>query len=124
MLNVDGKCGAEYIGKTARILGYRMREHKNIATSAVHQHLNEPGNEDHWVDWDKDVSIIDCADTDKKLLAKEELHIRMLKPTLNVQLMAQAKANDKNKPSLARPMKVSAKKIELIKSQLRRPATK
>jgi hypothetical protein len=119
-----GKCGAEYIGKTARILGYRIREHRNIASSAVHQHLNEPGNEDHWVDWDNDVTIIDGASSNRKLLAKEELHIRMLKPALNVQLMAQAKAKDRLRPKLGGPMKVSTKKTELIKSQLRKNASK
>jgi hypothetical protein len=103
-----------------------MREHKNNASSAVHQHLNEPGNEDHWVDWDNDVTIIDCAESNKKLLAKEELHIRLLKPSLNVQLMAQEKANDKykHKAKLAQPMKLSAKKVELIKSQYRKTYSK
>jgi hypothetical protein len=119
-----GKCGAEYIGKTSRILGYRLREHKNIASSAVHQHLNDPANEGHWVDWDNDVSIIDCAESNKKLLAKEEILIRKLKPALNTQLMAQALASGNTfKQRLARPMKAINKKKELIKSQYSRPRT-
>ena len=91
-------CKAGYIGKTERILGYRMKEHKNLDTSAVHQHLNDPKNKDHKVDWDK-IEIIDTADSNFKLLIKEKIHIEKLKPLLNIQLNeSKKKTNNGKKP--------------------------
>ena len=67
------KCEAQYIGKTERILSYRIKEHRINSSSACKQH--EKSNRDHLIDYDN-VEIIDSADTDHKLRIKELLHIQ------------------------------------------------
>ena len=76
-------CDAQYIGKTERILLYRLNEHRTHKHSPINQHLRT--NQGHEFDF-CDVKIIDRADTNQKLLIKEELHIRKNKPVLNTQL--------------------------------------
>ncbi len=56
-----------------------MGQGENI--SSVFKHQVETGHE---IDYDG-VEIIDKADSDRKLLLKEMLHIIKLKPELNVQ---------------------------------------
>ena len=80
-------CGAEYIGKTERILQHRLKEHRNNATSACKQHIVD--NPTHHFNFDK-VEIIDSADNDTKLRIKELLHILSRKPLLNKQLGSQS----------------------------------
>ena len=79
-------CDADYIGKTERILHYRVREHKGESSSnvdsAIHQHHIQT---QHKIDFDN-IKIIDRADNDIKLQYKEILHIDKRKPILNKQL--------------------------------------
>ena len=79
-------CQSDYIGKTERILHYRVREHKgessNKEESAIHKHHLETK---HAIDFDN-VKIIDRADNDFKLQYKEVLQIDKRKPVLNKQL--------------------------------------
>ena len=79
-------CDADYIGKTERILYYRLKEHKSQKTSAICQHQLTTG---HTIDFDN-VQILDRADSDRKLQLKEVLHIDKRKPSLNVQLTSQS----------------------------------
>jgi len=81
-------CGAEYIGKTERILCHRLKEHKNDSKSACHQHIL--ANPDHEMDYNG-IEIIDKADNDFKLRIKELLQILKRKPELNKQLNSQSK---------------------------------
>ena len=83
-------CGATYIGKTERILYYRIREHqdeKKSKTSACKLHIK--ANPGHRVDFEN-VEILDSADNDLKLRIKELLHILTRKPELNKQLGSQS----------------------------------
>ena len=79
------ECDADYIGKTERILFYRIQEHKgessNKIDSAIHQHQLATS---HKIDFDN-VKIIDRADCDFKLQFKEILQIDKRKPSLNKQ---------------------------------------
>ena len=79
-------CDATYIGKTVRFLIRRKREHskgtgsgENI--SSCFKHSKTTG---HVIDYD-DIEVLDKADTHKKVLLKEMLHIQKEKPQLNVQ---------------------------------------
>ena len=85
-------CNASYIGKTCRILGYRINEHKTKENSACYQH--EKDNDGHHMAYDE-VEIIDQAESNQKLEIKELLHIIKEKPLLNKQLNAQSKFNIK-----------------------------
>ena len=58
-----------------------MEEHHNDKNSAIHQHMK---GMNHEMDW-SNVEIVDSAETDYKLLIKEQLHINKLKPDLNIQ---------------------------------------
>jgi hypothetical protein len=78
-------CGAEYIGKTERILKYRLKEHQNDKKSACHDHITK--NPTHQMDY-VNVEIIDRASSDFKLRMKELLCILDRKPELNKQLKA------------------------------------
>jgi len=83
------ECNEDYIGKTERILHFRLREHRGEASasneSAVHKHQEETGHE---IDFEN-VEILDRADNDFKLQYKELMHIDKRKPTLNQQLNKQ-----------------------------------
>jgi GIY-YIG catalytic domain-containing protein len=79
-------CGADYIGKTERILSRRLKEHKESKSSTLFQHAASTGHE---IDYDN-VEILDRADSDRKLQVKEILHIDKRNPTLNIQLNNQA----------------------------------
>jgi hypothetical protein len=81
-------CGAEYIGKTERILKYRLKEHQNDKKSACHDHITK--NPTHQMDY-VNVEIIDRASSDFKLRMKELLCILARKPELNKQLNSQSK---------------------------------
>ena len=83
-------CGATYIGKTARILGYRMKEHQTSSSSACKQH--EDKNPGHLIEYEK-IEILDTAETNFKLEIKELLQIIKHKPSLNRQLNLQSKYN-------------------------------
>ena len=88
------KCGAEYIGKTDRILHYRVKEHARPGSkSALRQHLDKSKakkwREQHKVDFEA-VEIIDSADNDRKLRIKELLHILSRNPEINKQLGSQS----------------------------------
>ena len=80
-------CGVEYIGKTERILGHRLKEHKNNKASACRQHVDV--NPTHHFDFNE-VEILDTADSDRKLRIKELLHILSRRPELNKQLGLQS----------------------------------
>ena len=83
-------CNASYIGKTARILCHRIKEHRTGPESACHQHeMENPG---HSMAYDN-VEILDRADSNFKLEIKELLHILSKKPSLNKQLNSQSKFN-------------------------------
>jgi hypothetical protein len=77
------ECSAKYIGKTKRKLITRLSEHrtalKGKGFSYIANHSLETG---HVIDWE-DVSIIDYDNSDLRLLYKETLYIRDLKPSLN-----------------------------------------
>jgi predicted GIY-YIG superfamily endonuclease len=88
------KCGAEYIGKTERILHYRVKEHaKPDSTSAVRQHLDKSKTkkwrEQHHINFES-VEMIDAADNDRKLRIKELVHILNRNPEINKQLGSQS----------------------------------
>jgi hypothetical protein len=69
-------CEQKYIGKTKRILKYRLDEHNNPKKdSAIQTHNIDPYK----------IEIIDRADTNSKIELKEELHIIAKKPQLNIQ---------------------------------------
>ena len=80
-------CEASYIGKTKRILGHRIKEHKTSNSSACFQHMKN--NVGHKIDYDG-IEIIDRADNKMKIQVKELLHILNQKSTLNKQLNAQS----------------------------------
>jgi len=76
-------CEQKYIGKTKRILKYRLDEHNNPKKdSAIQTHRKEFPT--HNIDPYK-IEIIDRADTNSKIELKEELHIIAKKPQLNIQ---------------------------------------
>ena len=86
-------CNECYIGKTARILAHRMKEHGTVGSeSACQKHVES--NEGHYFDFN-DVEIVDRAETDFKLKVKELLHILRQKPSLNTQLNSQSSYNIK-----------------------------
>ena len=70
-----------YIGKTIRQFVLRLVEHRKDKSSSVHKHMSD---ENHKIDWEN-FQIIDSARDDRRLLLKEMLHIKNLKPELNVQ---------------------------------------
>ena len=72
-------CGNLYIGETARQLGTRIEEHKKIASSAIHEHIERTG---HRIDWDN-IKIIDKEQDTIKRKIKEAIHIKLKKPSLN-----------------------------------------
>ena len=74
-------CDKFYIGKTIRQFALRITEHKKDKNSSVHKHISSEG---HTIDWEN-FQIIDSARDDRRLLLKEMLHIKNLKPELNVQ---------------------------------------
>jgi hypothetical protein len=80
-------CEANYVGKTSRMLTYRLEEHKKSKNSALLQHHLTTK---HTIDYDG-VEILDRANTDRKLQIKELLHIDQMKPSLNTQLNSQSK---------------------------------
>jgi hypothetical protein len=80
------QCDATYIGKTERILSYRLNEHSKSKTSAIYQHSTDTG---HQMNFDNP-EIIDNASNDLKLRIKELLHILKKKPSLNKQLNDQS----------------------------------
>ena len=80
-------CGDEYIGKTERILAYRLKEHKESSSSACNKHLVKFPT--HEIDFE-DVKILDSAENDWKLRVKELLHILERKPEMNKQLGSQS----------------------------------
>ena len=80
-------CEASYIGKTERILGHRIKEHKTSNSSYCFQHMKN--NVGHKIDYDG-IEIIDRAVNNMKLQVKELLHILKQKPKLNKQLNAQS----------------------------------
>jgi hypothetical protein len=74
-------CDQFYIGKTIRQFVLRLVEHRKDKSSSVHKHMSD---ENHKIDWEN-FQIIDSARDDRRLLLKEMLHIKNLKPELNVQ---------------------------------------
>jgi hypothetical protein len=72
-------CGNLYIGETGRQLGTRIEEHKKIASSAIHEHIERTG---HRIDWDN-IKIIDKEQDTIKRKIKEAIHIKLKKPSLN-----------------------------------------
>jgi len=81
------ECGAEYIGKTERMLCHRIKEHQKNTSSVCYQHVDK--NPGHQMDYEN-IEIIDKASTDFKLRMKELLHILKRKPELNKQLNSQS----------------------------------
>ena len=81
------ECGAEYIGKTERMLCHRIKEHQKNTNSVCYQHVEK--NPGHQMDYEN-IEIIDKASTDFKLRMKELLHILKRKPELNKQLNSQS----------------------------------
>jgi len=83
-------CKAEYIGRTERILQYRVNEHKSRAPSnksATKKHTDKYPS--HEMDYNN-VEIIDTATNRTKLEVKELLHIIKSKPDINRQLGSQS----------------------------------
>ena len=84
-------CGAAYIGKTERILAYRMKEHNKKEEdaekqkSAIQTHLKQ--HKDHIININN-IEIIDRASNNYKLQLKEMIHINKQKPELNTQYAA------------------------------------
>ena len=77
-------CNAFYIGKTERRLGDRIKEHvgalhKPNLRSAAADHCLASG---HDMDW-ANISVIDSDPIRSRLLAKETIAIKKLKPSLN-----------------------------------------
>jgi hypothetical protein len=77
-------CEADYIGKTSCILNKRVEQHQ-LKSSSIGEHIQKTG---HSIDHDN-IVILDRASNDQKLVWKEMLYIRKLKPTLNIQLNAE-----------------------------------
>ncbi len=75
------------IGKTERILIYRISEHSNKNNSACYKHTID--NKGHQMDYDN-IKPSDRARNDFKLRMKELLHILKTKPELNKQLNSQS----------------------------------
>jgi hypothetical protein len=85
-----GNCNDEYIGKTERLLGYRIKEHSSNAIGNKSAcKLHERANTGHFINYDQ-VKILDGADTNHKLRIKELLHILKNKPAMNIQLNSQS----------------------------------
>jgi len=82
-------CDESYIGKTERILLYRLKEHQHDKSSVCHQHEISTG---HVMDVEN-VEVLDTADSDFKLRLKELLHIVCHRPSLNRQLNPQSQFN-------------------------------
>ena len=82
-------CDESYIGKTERILLYRLKEHQMDKASVCHQHEISTG---HVMDVEN-VEVLDTADSDFKLRLKELLHIVCHRPSLNKQLNPQSQFN-------------------------------
>ena len=88
-------CGKKYIGKTERILYYRIKEHRSESKSnksACREHILD--NEGHEIDFDG-IEVLDSADNGTKLAAKELLHILRHKPELNKQRGSQSSSEIK-----------------------------
>ena len=97
------QCNAEYVGKTERILSYRIKEHSSNAktnTSACKQH--ERDHRGHTMNYGR-VEVLDSADTNQKLLVKELLHILDREPALNKQLNSQSSFDIKSLTILTYP---------------------
>lgn len=75
------KCsfGATYIGKTERILYYRINEHQDEKKDPNSACIRV--NPEHQIDF-KNIEVLDSADNDLKLRIKELIHIRTQKPEL------------------------------------------
>ena len=75
-------CDSFYIGKTSRILKYRIDEHRvGSCKSAVYDNHIQTR---HTIDFDN-IKILNRASNDRKLKLKEILHIDSKKPDLNIQ---------------------------------------
>lgn len=79
-------CDSFYIGKTKRQLLVRIGEHqsgkgKEENISALYKHHKQTNHRINYEEFE----ILDQADSDRKLLLKEMLHIKRLIPDLNVQ---------------------------------------
>ena len=78
-------CGKKYIGETVRRLEMRMKEHRNacqkgaLEKSALAEHAWENHHPTKW----EEATVIDQARTNKELLLKEAIHIRLQHPHLN-----------------------------------------
>ena len=78
-------CGKKYIGETVRRLETRMKEHRDacqkgaLEKSALAEHAWE---NHHPIKWEE-ATVIDQARTNKELLLKEAIHIRLQHPHLN-----------------------------------------
>ena len=77
---VPCSCGQSYIGKTIRQLESRLKEHKDacnrglLEKSAIAEHA---WRYSHLIEW-SDTQVVDWASTNKELLVKEALHIRVM----------------------------------------------
>ncbi len=80
------QCEADYIGKTERILYWRIQEHRKQKSSACHEHHLSTGHE---MDYEN-IEVIDQASSDFKIRVKELLHILKRQLTLNKQLNSQS----------------------------------
>ena len=75
-----------YIGETKRQFVLRLQHRKDKSTekikvSTINKHM---ADENHIIEWDN-FQIIDLARDDRSILLKEMLHIKNLKPELNIQ---------------------------------------
>jgi len=82
-------CNQMYIGKTARILHHRIKEHNNPKTNSAIQ-MHKKDHPTHLIDA-SNIEILDKADNNFKLMLKEMLHIIKHKPELNTQHASQNK---------------------------------
>ena len=69
-------CDKEYIGETGRTLGKRVKEHRKLATSAVHDHMRSTG---HNIVWNK-VTVIDTEPVEHRRRTREAIHMRQRRP--------------------------------------------
>ena len=78
-------CGKKYIGETVRRLETRMKEHRDacqkgaLEKSALAEHAWQ---NHHPIKWEE-ATVIDQARTNKELLLKEAIHIRLQHSQLN-----------------------------------------
>ena len=79
------RCGSCYVGRTRRNLSTRIEEHLGRKKSSnIFKHLrNNPECQN--VDQRKQFKILDYASSKYELCLKEGLHIKWIKPSLNVQ---------------------------------------